>query len=67
VLIISDEKTVGVGRQSGLAGSGQAEEEGDIASLLADIGRRVEGKLAKLDGLEVMLMEEIGLRNTRRI
>ncbi len=31
---------------------GETEKESDVAVLDADIGRRVEGELAKLDGLE---------------
>ena len=55
MLVISDEKTVRVSRQSGLASSRKTEEESDIACVLSDIGGGMKGKLAKLDGLEVML------------
>ena len=69
MLVISDEKTVRVSRQSGLASSRKTEEESDIAHVLSDIGGGMKGKLAKLDGLEVMLeireIREIFFRHMR--
>lgn len=52
VLVVSDQKSVGVGRQSSLSGSGQAKEKSDIA-ILALVGRRVQSKHLVLDGHEV--------------
>lgn len=57
VLIITDQETVRVGREGGLASTGEAEEESNITLLLADIGRGMKRKLAELDGLKVMLEE----------
>lgn len=55
MLIVSDEQTVGVGRESGLSGTRKTEEESDVTLLDADIGRGVQRELAELDGLQVML------------
>lgn len=55
VLVITNEETVGVGRECGLTGPRETEEEGDVIVLLADISRGVEGELTKLDGLKVVL------------
>src|SRR6202008_4587222 len=40
VLIVADQRAVGIGRQRGLAGTGQAEEDRGV-TLGADIGRAV--------------------------
>lgn len=56
VLVVTDQGTVGVGRQCGLAGSRQTKEEGDIA-VLALVGGRVQGQDVVLDG---HLVEENG-------
>jgi hypothetical protein len=53
VLVVTDESTIGVGGESGLAGTGETEEEGDVA-IGTLVGGRVEGKVAELDGLEVV-------------
>lgn len=55
VFIITDEETLGVSGECGFARSGKTEEECDITVLHTDVGRRVEGKLAEFDGLEVVL------------
>ena len=49
VLIITNQGTVGVGRQGGLAGTRETEEEGDITAL-ALVGRGVQGEDVMLDG-----------------
>jgi len=49
VLVVADQTTLGVGRESGLAGSRQTEEDGDIA-VGALVGRGVEGQDVVLDG-----------------
>jgi hypothetical protein len=59
MLVITDEEAVGIGREGGLAGAGKTKEESDIILLLADIGRRVEGKLTELDGLEIVLEDRV--------
>jgi hypothetical protein len=41
-------------RDSRLARAREAEEQGDVAVVDADVGGRVEGELAELDGLEVV-------------
>ncbi len=56
VLIVTNQGTVGVGGQGGLAGARQAEEEGDVAAL-ALVGGRVKGQDVVLDG---HLVEEDG-------
>jgi len=48
VLVITDQLTLGIGRQGGLAGTGQTEEDGNIA-LLTLVGRGVEGQNVVLD------------------
>jgi len=50
-----------------LSCSGKTEKEGDITFLLADVGRRVERELAKLDRLEVMHYAENTLLHLARI
>ncbi len=62
MLVVSDEKTVRVSRQSGLASSRKTEEESDVAFVLSNIGGGMKGKLAELDGLEVMLETRV-IRN----
>lgn len=49
VLVVTDEGTVGVGREGGLASTRETEEEGDIA-VLALVGGGVEGEDVVLDG-----------------
>lgn len=49
VLIITDQLALGVGRQGGLAGTGQTEEDSDIA-VLTLVGRGVQGQDVVLDG-----------------
>jgi len=49
VLVVTDQGTVGVSREGGLASAGKTEEEGDIA-ILALVGRGVEGEDVVLDG-----------------
>jgi hypothetical protein len=49
VLVVSDQGTVGVGREGGLSGSRQSEEESNI-SVLSLVGRGVEGQDVVLDG-----------------
>ena len=49
VLVVTDERTLGVSRQGGLAGTGQTEEDGNIA-VLALVGGRVKGEDVVLDG-----------------
>lgn len=49
MLVVTDQSTVGVGGEGGLASSGQTEEEGDIA-ILALVGGRVQGQDVVLDG-----------------
>lgn len=49
VLIVTDQGTVGVGRQCGLAGARQTEEEGDVA-VLALVGGGVQSEDVVLDG-----------------
>ena len=49
VLVVTDELTLGVGRQCGLASTGQTEEDSDIA-VLALVGRGVESQNVVLDG-----------------
>jgi hypothetical protein len=55
VLVVTYEHAVRVRWEGGLAGSRKAEEEGYIALLPANVGRRVKGQLAEFDGLKVML------------
>lgn len=49
VLVITDQLALGVGRQGGLAGTGQTEEDSDIA-ILTLVGRGVQGQDVVLDG-----------------
>ena len=49
VLVVTDQGTVGVGREGGLAGTRQTEEEGDVA-VLALVGGGVKGQDVVLDG-----------------
>lgn len=56
VLVVTDEGTLGVGREGGLASTGKTEEDGDVA-VLALVGRGVEGEDVVLDG---HLVEEDG-------
>lgn len=53
VLIVTDEASVGVSGQRRLARARETEEERDVA-VLALVGRRVQRKLAELDGLQVV-------------
>lgn len=54
MLVVTDELSDGVGRESGLAGSRETKEEGDV-TVGSLVGRGVERELSELDGLEVML------------
>ena len=47
VLVVADQHAVGVGGQGGLAGAGQAEEDGGVP-VLADVGGAVHGEHALL-------------------
>lgn len=49
VLVVTNQLAVGVGRECGLASTGQTEEQGDIA-LLTLVGGGVQGKHVVLDG-----------------
>jgi hypothetical protein len=49
VLVVTDEGTLGVGGESGLASTGETEEDGHIA-VLTLVGGRVKGKDVVLDG-----------------
>lgn len=49
VLVVTDQGALGVGRESGLAGTGETEENGDIA-VVALVGGRVKGENVVLDG-----------------
>jgi hypothetical protein len=49
VLVVTDQGTLGVGGESGLASSGETEEDGYVA-VLALVGGRVEGEDVVLDG-----------------
>jgi hypothetical protein len=62
VLVVTDQGTLGVGRESSLAGAGEAEEDGDI-SVLALVGGGVEGKNVVLDGHLVVENSENTLLN----
>ena len=48
VLVVTDQLTLGVGRQGGLSGTGQTEEDSDIA-VLTLVGRGVQGQDVVLD------------------
>ena len=55
VLVVTDKQTVGVGGKSRLSGTGETEEEGNVAVVsLGLVGGRVKRKLAKLDRLQVV-------------
>lgn len=58
MFVVTDESTTRVGRESGLSSSGETEEEGDIA-IGTLVGRRVKGKVAEFDGLEVVLSSHV--------
>ena len=49
VLVVTDESTLGVSGEGGLASTGKTEEDGDIA-VLALVGRRVKSEDIVLDG-----------------
>lgn len=49
MLIVTNESALGVGRQCGLASTGQTEEDGNVA-VLTLVGRRVKSKDVVLDG-----------------
>jgi hypothetical protein len=51
MLIMTDEKAVGVGGESRLSSSREIEEKGDIALVHSDIGGGMEGELTELHGL----------------
>lgn len=71
VLVVTDEETVRVGTEGGLAGTAETEEECDIAlgtvGGLGLVGRRVEGELTELDGLEVVHDGEDSLFHLARV
>ena len=48
VLVVTDQGTLGVGREGGLASAGETEEDGNVA-VLALVGGRVKGKDVVLD------------------
>lgn len=56
MLVVTDQGSVGVGGEGGLASAGQTEEEGDI-TILALVGGGVQGQDVVLDG---HLVEEDG-------
>jgi hypothetical protein len=55
MLIVSDKQTVGIGGKSGLSGTRKTEEEGNVPLLDTHVGGRVQGELAELDRLQVVL------------
>ena len=55
MFVVTDEKTVRVSGECGLASTGETEKESNVTLLNADIGRRVERELTKFDGLKVVL------------
>ena len=55
MFVVTNEKTVRISGECGLAGTGKTEKESNIALLNADIGRGVERELTEFDGLKVML------------
>jgi hypothetical protein len=55
MFVVTDEKTVRISGECGLAGTGKTEKESNVAFLNTDIGGGVERKLTEFDGLEVML------------
>ena len=62
VLVVTDQGTLGVGRESGLASTGETEENGDV-SVLALVGGGVEGENVVLDGHLVVENSENTLLN----
>ena len=60
VFVVTNKQAAWVRREGGLAGTGETEEESDIAVLFTDVCGRVERKLTELDGLKVVL-EKYGL------
>ena len=65
VFVVADEFAVGVGGESGLAGAGEAEEQGGIPGV-ADVGGAVHGENTLL-GHEVVHHGEDGLLDLTRI
>ena len=61
VLVVTDEQALGVGGQGGLAGAGQAEEDGGVVRGGVHGGRAVHGQHVVLDGQEVVHGGEDGL------
>ena len=55
MFVVTDEKTVRVSGERGLAGTGKTEKESNVTLLNANIGRGVERELTEFDGLKVML------------
>jgi hypothetical protein len=55
MLVVTDEKTVKISGECGLAGTGKTEKESNVTLLNADIGGGVERELTEFDELEVML------------
>ena len=49
MLVVTDQGTLGVGREGGLASAGETEEDGNV-SVLALVGGGVEGEDVVLDG-----------------
>jgi hypothetical protein len=64
VLVVADELPRGVSRQSGLSGSGESEEERDVA-VGSLVGGRVKREVAELDGLQVVLRERTRVSSSR--
>lgn len=62
MLIIANQKTIGIGRQGRFSSAGKTEEKSGVIFLHADIGGRMKRKLAELDGLQVVLQRETILR-----
>lgn len=68
VLVVTDQSTLRVSGEGGLAGTGQTEEDGDVA-ILALVGGRVQGQdvvldrhLVEEDGEDTWLLVSIGSR-----
>lgn len=55
MFVIANQKTIGVSREGGFASTRKTEEESDVILIFADVGRRMERKLAEFDGLKVVL------------
>jgi len=51
MLIVTDEKAARISRKCGLSSSRKTKEEGNIAVLDTDIGRRMKRKLTKFNWL----------------